>query len=197
MLGRPGPRISNSLNVTPSLLQVFYISTVWLVFGSATEIAFSAMPKVLVLSYSTYGRGELVEQRRRSRLAGMFQFVDLTGWNRDRPSQSRFHEHGLPAEERNICSIMVSQIDHNSSRPRDFTASDRRKTWSEAIDTAVGPKRSKTETIMPQSDDAGTTPLLDFEAWRALLRSNCGRDVEVTAPERLCRLDASLQCMRA
>ena len=23
---------------------------------------------------------------------------------------------------------------------------------------------------------------LDFEAWRALLRSNCGRDVEVTAP---------------
>ena len=35
---------------------------------------------------------------------------------------------------------------------------------------------------MPQSDDVGTTPLLDFEAWRALLRSNCGRDVEVTAP---------------
>ena len=34
---------------------------------------------------------------------------------------------------------------------------------------------------MPQSDDVGTT-LLDFEAWRALLRSNCGRDVEVTAP---------------
>ena len=35
---------------------------------------------------------------------------------------------------------------------------------------------------MPQSDDVGTTPLLDFEAWRALLRSNCGRDVEVTTP---------------
>jgi AraC family transcriptional activator of tynA and feaB len=35
---------------------------------------------------------------------------------------------------------------------------------------------------MPESDDVGTTPLLDFEAWRALLRSNCGRDVEVTAP---------------
>jgi AraC family transcriptional regulator, positive regulator of tynA and feaB len=31
-------------------------------------------------------------------------------------------------------------------------------------------------------DDAGGTSLLDFEAWRALLRSNCGRDVEVTAP---------------
>ena len=35
---------------------------------------------------------------------------------------------------------------------------------------------------MPQSDDAGTTPLLNFEAWRALLRSNCGGAVEVTAP---------------
>jgi AraC family transcriptional regulator, positive regulator of tynA and feaB len=43
---------------------------------------------------------------------------------------------------------------------------------------------------MPQSDDVGGTPLdvdgtpvLDFEAWRALLRSNCGRDVEVTTPD--------------
>jgi AraC family transcriptional regulator, positive regulator of tynA and feaB len=35
---------------------------------------------------------------------------------------------------------------------------------------------------MLQSDAAGGTPLLDFEAWRALLRSNCGREVEVTAP---------------
>src|SRR4029077_11570505 len=32
------------------------------------------------------------------------------------------------------------------------------------------------------SDDVGSAPLLDFESWRALLRSNCGRDVEVTAP---------------
>jgi AraC family transcriptional regulator, positive regulator of tynA and feaB len=36
---------------------------------------------------------------------------------------------------------------------------------------------------MPQSDDAGGTPSLDFETWRALLRSNCGRDVEVTTPD--------------
>jgi AraC family transcriptional activator of tynA and feaB len=35
---------------------------------------------------------------------------------------------------------------------------------------------------MPQSDDAGGTPFLDFETWRALLRSNSGRDVEVTTP---------------
>ena len=35
---------------------------------------------------------------------------------------------------------------------------------------------------MPQSDNVAETPLLDFEAWRALLRSNCGRDIEVTAP---------------
>ena len=35
---------------------------------------------------------------------------------------------------------------------------------------------------MLQSDDVGGAPLLDFESWRALLRSNCGRDVEVTAP---------------
>ena len=34
---------------------------------------------------------------------------------------------------------------------------------------------------MPQSDDVGGAPL-DFEAWRALLRSNWGRDVEVAAP---------------
>ena len=35
---------------------------------------------------------------------------------------------------------------------------------------------------MLQSDDVGGAPLLDFESWRALLRSNCGRDVEVTTP---------------
>ena len=35
---------------------------------------------------------------------------------------------------------------------------------------------------MPQSDDVGRTPLLNFDAWRALLRSNCGRDIEVTTP---------------
>ena len=35
---------------------------------------------------------------------------------------------------------------------------------------------------MLQSDDLGGAPQLDFEAWRALLRSNCGRDVEVTTP---------------
>ena len=36
---------------------------------------------------------------------------------------------------------------------------------------------------MLQSDGVRGAPLLDFEAWRALLRSNCGGDVEVTAPE--------------
>ena len=36
---------------------------------------------------------------------------------------------------------------------------------------------------MLQSDDIGGAPLLDFESWRALLRSNCGRDIEVTAPD--------------
>lgn len=35
---------------------------------------------------------------------------------------------------------------------------------------------------MVQSDDIGGAPLLDFESWRALLRSNCGRDVKVTMP---------------
>src|SRR6478752_5293191 len=33
----------------------------------------------------------------------------------------------------------------------------------------------------PSVDVVGTSEL-NFEAWRALLRSNCGRDVEVTAP---------------
>jgi AraC family transcriptional activator of tynA and feaB len=35
---------------------------------------------------------------------------------------------------------------------------------------------------MPQRDDAGGTPFLDFETWRDFLRSNSGRDVEVTTP---------------
>src|SRR5260221_4620866 len=33
-----------------------------------------------------------------------------------------------------------------------------------------------------QSGDSLDTPRLDFEAWRALLRSNCGSEVEVTEP---------------
>jgi AraC family transcriptional activator of tynA and feaB len=35
---------------------------------------------------------------------------------------------------------------------------------------------------MPQGDDVAATPLLGFEEWRALLRSNCGGEVQVTAP---------------
>src|SRR5258705_13030552 len=33
-----------------------------------------------------------------------------------------------------------------------------------------------------QSGDSLDTPRLDFEAWGALLRSNCGGEVEVTEP---------------
>ena len=43
---------------------------------------------------------------------------------------------------------------------------------------------------MVQGDDVGGAPLLDFESWRALLRSNCGRDVKVTMP------NAFAGCMR-
>jgi AraC family transcriptional activator of tynA and feaB len=35
---------------------------------------------------------------------------------------------------------------------------------------------------MAESDDAGPTPLLAFEAWRGLLRSDCGGEVQVSAP---------------
>ena len=35
---------------------------------------------------------------------------------------------------------------------------------------------------MLQSDGVQSAPILDFEAWRALLRSNCGGEVKVTAP---------------
>jgi AraC-binding-like domain len=45
-----------------------------------------------------------------------------------------------------------------------------------------GPKRSKTETTMLQSDGVQSAPILDFEAWSALLQSNCGGEVKVTAP---------------
>ena len=43
-------------------------------------------------------------------------------------------------------------------------------------------KHSKAETLTLQRDGIAGAPRLDFDAWRALLRSNCGRDVEVTAP---------------
>lgn len=35
---------------------------------------------------------------------------------------------------------------------------------------------------MPQRDGIAGTPRLNFEAWRTLLRSNCGGEVEVTTP---------------
>lgn len=38
---------------------------------------------------------------------------------------------------------------------------------------------------MLQSDGGAGSPQLDFEAWRALLRSNCGGEVKVTAPGTL------------
>jgi AraC-like DNA-binding protein len=44
-------------------------------------------------------------------------------------------------------------------------------------------KHSKAETLMPPGDGIARTPRLDFDAWRALLRSNCGGEVEVTAPK--------------
>jgi AraC-like DNA-binding protein len=47
---------------------------------------------------------------------------------------------------------------------------------------------------MVQGDDVGGAPLLDFESWRALLRSDCGRDIKVTMPEafagRMCLFKA-------
>src|SRR5258708_22048987 len=36
---------------------------------------------------------------------------------------------------------------------------------------------------MLQSDGVQDAPILDFEAWRDLLRSNCGGEVKVTAPD--------------
>jgi AraC-like DNA-binding protein len=36
--------------------------------------------------------------------------------------------------------------------------------------------------MMLQSDGVGGAPRLDFDSWRELLRSSCGRDVEVTTP---------------
>ena len=48
---------------------------------------------------------------------------------------------------------------------------------------------------MLQRDDVGGPPRLNFEAWRDLLRSNCGGEVQVTAPNsfagRMRPLDAS------
>src|ERR1700743_2775140 len=40
----------------------------------------------------------------------------------------------------------------------------------------------KAETLMLQRDGFVDTSRLDFEAWRALLRSSCGAEVQVTAP---------------
>lgn len=43
-------------------------------------------------------------------------------------------------------------------------------------------KHSNAETLMLQRDGIAGTPRLNFESWRALLRSNCGGEVQVTAP---------------
>jgi hypothetical protein len=43
-------------------------------------------------------------------------------------------------------------------------------------------KYSKAEALMLQPDGIADTPGLDFDAWRAVLRSNCGGEVKVTAP---------------
>src|SRR5258708_40066931 len=44
-------------------------------------------------------------------------------------------------------------------------------------------KHPKAETLMLQGDGIAGAPRLDFDAWRDLLRSNCGGEVEVTAPK--------------
>lgn len=50
---------------------------------------------------------------------------------------------------------------------------------------------------MPQSDDAGGPPVLDIEAWRALLQSNRGRPMEIAASDLLFDLigDAAAESM--
>jgi len=42
--------------------------------------------------------------------------------------------------------------------------------------------RALSGSFPDQSGDSLDTPRLDFEAWRALFRSNCGGEVEVTEP---------------
>jgi AraC family transcriptional activator of tynA and feaB len=70
----------------------------------------------------------------------------------------------------------------------------------EGLTAMVQMKHSKAETLMPHRDGIAGTPRLDFDAWRALLRSNCGGEVEVTAakafagwmrPASVCRLAAA------
>jgi hypothetical protein len=77
--------------------------------------------------------------------------------------------------------LVRRNFDHNSSRPRDLTQ--RLEKDAFGLCYFLWPKRSETETMMLQSDDVGGPPQLNFEAWRDLLRSNCGGEVEVTAPK--------------
>ena len=56
------------------------------------------------------------------------------------------------------------------------------KTQSEVLRQRRNSEDSKTENMMLQNNGVPGAPRLDFEAWRVLLRSNCGGEVDVTAP---------------
>jgi hypothetical protein len=79
-------------------------------------------------------------------------------------------------------TLRIGNSDHNSSRPRDLTDSNRRKDQVGYFTPPSDRSAPKTETTMLQSDGVEGAPILDFEAWRALLRSNRGGEVKVTAP---------------
>jgi AraC family transcriptional regulator, positive regulator of tynA and feaB len=53
----------------------------------------------------------------------------------------------------------------------------------EGFPAMVQMKHSKAEALMLQRDGIAGTLRLNFEAWRALLRSNCGGEVQVTTPK--------------
>jgi hypothetical protein len=85
------------------------------------------------------------------------------------------HIHTVPAVPARSKTHFEQGTDHNSSRPRDLADANRRKTQLEASLQPSKSKHPKTEMMMPQRAGIPGTSLLNFEAWRALLRTICGR----------------------
>jgi hypothetical protein len=94
---------------------------------------------------------------------------------------------------------MVSKIDHNSSRPRDLTPSDRRKTWSEAIITPSGSYKSlcRTEASRRRSQCFRVTMSAAYPKWISRRGGLCCvRNIMVRGGRRSAHLACRRQVVR-
>src|SRR5215475_5091679 len=92
---------------------------------------------------------------------------------------------------------MVAQLDHNSSRPRDLSPPDGRKTWPEAIETVARLKRSKTENNNASKRRCWPDAPSEFRRVESFASIELRARHRGHDAKRLCRQGASLQCIWA